>query len=103
MYESLSDWGETLCAASPNQTTIITGGASSVVCVWDVLASKDKVSGVKLRQVRLFFHLFSHLIFYLRVPACLDSSPLTASVRPHGRRDVPGCVRGPHHDSERLP
>lgn len=48
--ESLCDWGETLCAASPNPTTVITAGASSVVCVWDVVAAKDKVTCVKLRQ-----------------------------------------------------
>ncbi|KAM9727627.1 WD repeat- and FYVE domain-containing protein 4 isoform 2-T2 [Menidia menidia] len=48
--ESLCDWGETLCAACPNLTTIITAGTSSVVCVWDVAASKDKLSSMKLRQ-----------------------------------------------------
>lgn len=56
--ESLCDWGETLCAASPNPTTVITAGASSVVCVWDVVAAKDKVTRVKLRQVRFISVLF---------------------------------------------
>lgn len=64
--ESLCDWGETLCAASPNPTTVITAGASSVVCVWDVVAAKDKVTCVKLRQVR-----FISVLFFVRrkVPA----------------------------------
>ncbi|XP_029376155.1 WD repeat- and FYVE domain-containing protein 4 isoform X2 [Echeneis naucrates] len=48
--ESLCDWGTTLCAACPNATTIITAGTSTVVCVWDVAVSKDKLSHMKLRQ-----------------------------------------------------
>nr|XP_046257722.1 WD repeat- and FYVE domain-containing protein 4 isoform X2 [Scatophagus argus] len=48
--ESLCDWGETLCAACPNPTTIVTAGISTVVCVWDVAVSKDKVTHMKLRQ-----------------------------------------------------
>lgn len=97
MYESLCDWGETLCAASPDPTTIITGGASSVVCVWDVVAAKDRVASLKLRQVGVV------VLFAQRISVCLKFSSLTAAVRPHGRRDVPGCVRGPHCDRERLP
>ncbi|XP_045926188.1 WD repeat- and FYVE domain-containing protein 4 isoform X1 [Micropterus dolomieu] len=48
--ESLCDWGETLCAACPNPTTIVTAGTCTVVCVWDVAVSKDKVTNMKLRQ-----------------------------------------------------
>lgn len=48
--ESLCDWGETLCAACPNTTAIITAGSSTVVCVWEVAFSKDKLSYMKLRQ-----------------------------------------------------
>ncbi|XP_068183056.1 WD repeat- and FYVE domain-containing protein 4 isoform X2 [Antennarius striatus] len=48
--ESLCDWGETLCAASPDSTTIVTAGSSTVVCVWDVVVDKDKVAFMKLRQ-----------------------------------------------------
>ncbi|XP_076599423.1 WD repeat- and FYVE domain-containing protein 4 isoform X1 [Chaetodon auriga] len=48
--ESLCDWGETLCAACPNPTTIVTAGTSTVVCVWDVAVNKDKVTHMKLRQ-----------------------------------------------------
>ncbi|KAM7408785.1 hypothetical protein PAMA_002489 [Pampus argenteus] len=48
--ESLCDWGETLCAACPNPTTIITAGTSTVVCVWDVAVNKDKLTHMKLRQ-----------------------------------------------------
>ncbi|CAK6951548.1 WD repeat- and FYVE domain-containing protein 4 [Scomber scombrus] len=50
LCESLCDWGETLCAACPNPTTIITAGTSSVVCVWDVAVNKDKLVHMKLRQ-----------------------------------------------------
>ncbi|KAJ8418170.1 hypothetical protein AAFF_G00138790 [Aldrovandia affinis] len=48
--ESLSDWGENLCAACPDPSTIITGGASTVVCVWDISISKDKLRHMRLRQ-----------------------------------------------------
>ncbi|XP_029305197.1 LOW QUALITY PROTEIN: WD repeat- and FYVE domain-containing protein 4 [Cottoperca gobio] len=48
--ESLCDWGETLCAACPNPTTIVTAGTSTVVCVWDVAVNKDKLTLMKLRQ-----------------------------------------------------
>ncbi|KAL0964146.1 hypothetical protein UPYG_G00319740 [Umbra pygmaea] len=48
--ESVCDWGEMLCAACPNQTTIVTAGTSYVVCVWDVFTSKDKLTHMKLRQ-----------------------------------------------------
>ncbi|XP_029926583.1 WD repeat- and FYVE domain-containing protein 4 [Myripristis murdjan] len=48
--ESLCDWGETLCAACPNQTTIVTAGTSTVVCVWDVAVNKDKLDRMKLKQ-----------------------------------------------------
>lgn len=51
VFEGLRDWGETLCAASPNPTTVVTAGASTVVCVWDVAVEKDKVACVELRQV----------------------------------------------------
>ncbi|KAG5266359.1 hypothetical protein AALO_G00230130 [Alosa alosa] len=48
--ESVCNWGEVLCAVCPNATTIITGGTSSVVCVWDVLLNKDKLTNMTLKQ-----------------------------------------------------
>ncbi|XP_030628686.1 WD repeat- and FYVE domain-containing protein 4 [Chanos chanos] len=48
--ESLSDWGETVCAACANANTIITAGSSTVVCVWDVSVSRDKLKHMKLKQ-----------------------------------------------------
>ncbi|KTG47821.1 hypothetical protein cypCar_00037003 [Cyprinus carpio] len=48
--ESLSDWGYAVCAACPNNSTIITAGTSTVVCVWDVSISKDKLKHMRLRQ-----------------------------------------------------
>uniref|UniRef100_A0A4W5QEA5 WDFY family member 4 n=1 Tax=Hucho hucho TaxID=62062 RepID=A0A4W5QEA5_9TELE len=54
--ESVCDWGEMLCAACPNQATIVTAGTSSVVCVWDVSISKDKLTHMKLRQA-LYGHI----------------------------------------------
>ncbi|XP_051503739.1 WD repeat- and FYVE domain-containing protein 4-like isoform X2 [Myxocyprinus asiaticus] len=48
--ENLSDWGDTVCAACHNISTIITAGSSTVVCVWDVFISKDKLKYMTLRQ-----------------------------------------------------
>ncbi|XP_038152382.1 WD repeat- and FYVE domain-containing protein 4 [Cyprinodon tularosa] len=48
--ECLCDWGETLCAVCPNTTTIITAGSSTVLCVWEVAISKDKLTHMRLRQ-----------------------------------------------------
>ncbi|XP_061692384.1 WD repeat- and FYVE domain-containing protein 4 isoform X2 [Syngnathoides biaculeatus] len=48
--DSLCAWGPTMCAACPNPTTVITAGSSTVVCVWDVVLNKDKVTHMKLRQ-----------------------------------------------------
>ncbi|KAL2083087.1 hypothetical protein ACEWY4_020860 [Coilia grayii] len=48
--ESVCEWGEVLCAACPNSSTIITGSSSSVVCVWDILLSKDKLTHMTLKQ-----------------------------------------------------
>lgn len=53
MCESVSDWGDVVCAACPNNSTIITAGTSTVVCVWDVSISKDKLKHMRLKQVRL--------------------------------------------------
>nr|XP_061794523.1 WD repeat- and FYVE domain-containing protein 4-like [Nerophis lumbriciformis] len=50
MCESLCAWGPTMCAASPNPMTIITAGSSTVVCVWDVMYTKDKVTHMKFRK-----------------------------------------------------
>ncbi|XP_051506796.1 WD repeat- and FYVE domain-containing protein 4-like isoform X2 [Myxocyprinus asiaticus] len=48
--ESLSDWEETVCATCPNSCTIITAGSSTVVCVWDVSISKEKLKHMTLKQ-----------------------------------------------------
>ncbi|XP_061083702.1 WD repeat- and FYVE domain-containing protein 4 isoform X3 [Conger conger] len=49
--ESPSDWGASGCAACPNPSTVVTGGASSVLCVWDIALAKDKLQHMRLRQV----------------------------------------------------
>lgn len=100
VYECLSDWGETLCAASPNPATIITAGTSAAVCVWDVEVRKDKVAHMKLRQVSLCLCLTLKLHFQTKT---LTRGFFTAAVRSHRLCDVSGCVGGPQHDCERLP
>lgn len=100
--ETLCDWGETLCAACPNPSTVITAGTSTVVCVWDVTVSKDKLSHMKLRQVSLnvtapWVYLNKHTLTYTYSTHFLTMLLLfsAAVVWPHGHSDVPGCVRGP--------
>lgn len=53
VWEGLSDWGEAVCAACPNSNVIITAGSSTVLCVWNVSISKNKLKYMKLKQVRL--------------------------------------------------
>ncbi|TRY83639.1 hypothetical protein DNTS_003868 [Danionella cerebrum] len=50
VFQNISDWGPAVCAACPNSGTIITAGTSTVVCVWDVSLSKDKLKHMRLRQ-----------------------------------------------------
>lgn len=54
------------------------------------------------RSVFFLLFFFFPVLLFPQCPAHLDFS-LTATVRSHGRCDVPGCVRGPQHDRERLP
>ncbi|KPP72299.1 hypothetical protein Z043_108709, partial [Scleropages formosus] len=49
--ENLVDWGGALCAACPNPTTIVTAGTRTVVCVWEVSISKDRLKHMKIKQV----------------------------------------------------
>ncbi|XP_067828723.1 WD repeat- and FYVE domain-containing protein 4 [Heptranchias perlo] len=51
VFECLSDWGQCLCAACPTPTTVITGGMSSVVCVWEIPSNKEKVKSMILKEV----------------------------------------------------
>ncbi|XP_076831011.1 WD repeat- and FYVE domain-containing protein 4 isoform X2 [Brachyhypopomus gauderio] len=50
VWEGLADWGEAVCASCPSSNTVITAGSSTVVCVWDVSITKDKLKHMKLRQ-----------------------------------------------------
>ncbi|GCB70947.1 hypothetical protein scyTo_0001417, partial [Scyliorhinus torazame] len=51
VFECLADWGQCLCAACPTPTTVITGGTSSVICVWEITASKERAKSMMLREV----------------------------------------------------
>eukprot|EP00058_Branchiostoma_floridae_P010550 XP_002596038.1 hypothetical protein BRAFLDRAFT_202950 [Branchiostoma floridae] len=48
VYEGLQ-WGEVLCAACPSARVLITGGTSTVVCVWE-MPGKDKTRQLVLKQ-----------------------------------------------------
>lgn len=92
--ESLCVWGETVCVACPNPTTIITAGTSGVVCVWEVEVNKDKLIHMKLRQVSLSVCVQQrfHLNFYFLSHTQADLFVSTAVVRSHRHSDMPGCV-----------
>ncbi|XP_072347828.1 WD repeat- and FYVE domain-containing protein 4 [Scyliorhinus torazame] len=51
VFECLADWGQCLCAACPTPTTVITGGTSSVICVWEITVSKERAKSMMLREV----------------------------------------------------
>ncbi|XP_051026473.1 WD repeat and FYVE domain-containing protein 3 [Acomys russatus] len=53
VYECLSEWGQILCAVCPNPKLVITGGASTVVCVWEMGTSKEKAKPLTLKQALL--------------------------------------------------
>ena len=45
------DCGEIKCATMPSETSLVTGGTSTVVCVWDVPAPRDRNKTLHLVQV----------------------------------------------------
>ncbi|XP_037659974.1 WD repeat- and FYVE domain-containing protein 4 [Choloepus didactylus] len=49
-FENLAAWGRCLCAVCPSPTTIVTSGASAVVCVWELSMTKGLARGLQLRQ-----------------------------------------------------
>uniref|UniRef100_A0A8C6G7X8 WD repeat and FYVE domain-containing protein 3 n=1 Tax=Mus spicilegus TaxID=10103 RepID=A0A8C6G7X8_MUSSI len=53
VYECLSEWGQILCAVCPNPKLVITGGTSTVVCVWEMGTSKEKARPLTLKQALL--------------------------------------------------
>ncbi|KAG8134353.1 hypothetical protein E2320_007466, partial [Naja naja] len=53
VYECLSEWGQVLCAICPNPKLVITGGTSTVVCVWEMGTSKEKAKMLTLKQALL--------------------------------------------------
>ncbi|KAM7167770.1 WD repeat and FYVE domain-containing protein 3 isoform 1-T6 [Macrochelys suwanniensis] len=53
VYECLSEWGQILCAICPNPKLVITGGISTVVCVWEMGTSKEKAKTLTLKQALL--------------------------------------------------
>ncbi|XP_039701567.1 WD repeat and FYVE domain-containing protein 3 isoform X1 [Pteropus medius] len=53
VYECLSEWGQILCAICPNPKMVITGGTSTVVCVWEMGTSKEKAKTLTLKQALL--------------------------------------------------
>ncbi|XP_072439291.1 WD repeat- and FYVE domain-containing protein 4 [Chiloscyllium punctatum] len=77
VFECLSDWGQCLCAVSPNATTVVTGGTSSVVCVWEISVNKDKAKSMIFKEV---------LRGHLEAVTCLAVS-LTYNVIVSGSRD----------------
>uniref|UniRef100_A0A803T4Q8 WD repeat and FYVE domain containing 3 n=1 Tax=Anolis carolinensis TaxID=28377 RepID=A0A803T4Q8_ANOCA len=53
VYECLSEWGQVLCAICPSPKLVITGGTSTVVCVWEMGTSKEKAKTLTLKQALL--------------------------------------------------
>lgn len=71
VYECLSEWGQILCAICPNPKLVITGGTSTVVCVWEMSTSKEKAKTLTLKQVTEcemldLFHPLAHALEKLK-------------------------------------
>uniref|UniRef100_H3AB29 Uncharacterized protein n=1 Tax=Latimeria chalumnae TaxID=7897 RepID=H3AB29_LATCH len=67
VFEDTADWGQCLCAAGPTPTTLVTAGSSSVVCVWELSARKEKPKHVKLKRA-LYGHTDAVTCLALSVP-----------------------------------
>ncbi|KAF6112259.1 WDFY family member 4 [Phyllostomus discolor] len=76
-FENLAAWGRCLCAVCPSPTTIITSGASTVVCVWELNAAKGRPRGLHLKQA-----LYGHT----QAVTCLAAS-VTFSILVSGSQD----------------
>ncbi|XP_076980769.1 WD repeat- and FYVE domain-containing protein 4 isoform X3 [Tamandua tetradactyla] len=49
-FENLAAWGRCLCAVGTSPTTIVTSGASAVVCVWELSMTRGQAKGLRLKQ-----------------------------------------------------
>ncbi|XP_021499136.2 WD repeat- and FYVE domain-containing protein 4 isoform X2 [Meriones unguiculatus] len=76
-FENLAAWGPCLCAVCPSPTIIITSGASTVVCVWDLSLVKGRPRGLQLRKA-----LYGHT----QAVTCLAAS-VTFSLLMSGSQD----------------
>lgn len=76
-FENLAAWGRCLCAVCPSPTTIVTSGASAVVCVWELSMAKGRPRGLHLKQA-----LYGHT----QAVTCLTAS-VTFSLLVSGSQD----------------
>nr|XP_014697031.2 LOW QUALITY PROTEIN: WD repeat- and FYVE domain-containing protein 4 [Equus asinus] len=76
-FENLAAWGHCLCAVCPSPTMIITSGASTVVCVWELSMAKGRPRGLHLKQA-----LYGHT----QAVTCLAAS-VTFSLLVSGSQD----------------
>ncbi|XP_036079371.1 WD repeat- and FYVE domain-containing protein 4 isoform X5 [Rousettus aegyptiacus] len=76
-FENLAAWGRCLCAVCPSPTTIVTSGASAVVCVWELGMAKGRPRGLHLKQA-----LYGHT----QAVTCLAAS-VTFSLLVSGSQD----------------
>ncbi|XP_028851764.1 WD repeat and FYVE domain-containing protein 3 isoform X2 [Denticeps clupeoides] len=65
VYECVSEWGQILCAICPNPKLIITGGTSTVICVWETGTSKERAKSLTLKQA---------LVGHMDTVTCLTAS-----------------------------
>ncbi|XP_004680724.1 PREDICTED: WD repeat- and FYVE domain-containing protein 4 [Condylura cristata] len=76
-FENLAAWGRCLCAVCPSPTTIVTAGASAVVCVWELSVAKGRPRDLRLKQA-----LYGHT----QAVTCLAAS-VTFSLLVSGSQD----------------
>ncbi|XP_012889189.1 PREDICTED: WD repeat- and FYVE domain-containing protein 4 isoform X4 [Dipodomys ordii] len=76
-FENLAEWGRCLCAVCPSPTMVVTAGASTVVCVWELSVVRGRPRGLHLRQA-----LYGHT----QAVTCLAAS-VTFSLLVSGSQD----------------
>ncbi|XP_048195177.1 WD repeat- and FYVE domain-containing protein 4 [Perognathus longimembris pacificus] len=76
-FENLAEWGRCLCVVCPSPTMVVTAGASTVVCVWELNMVRGHPRGLRLQQA-----LYGHT----QAVTCLAAS-VTFSLLVSGSQD----------------
>ncbi|MGH0139782.1 UNVERIFIED_CONTAM: hypothetical protein FKN15_070093 [Acipenser sinensis] len=100
IFESLADWGQCLCASCPTQSSIITAGTSTVVCVWEISISKDKLKHMKLKQLWKTEYVKTQLPAHQVEPMSPGHTAATTPEETDGQSGLRQTRKGTHRDRD---